>query len=89
MDAKTARKLAGVPEQEVALSEVQKIEKNIKEAAEKKQRMIYLWSPFWLGGYNSDPTWKEAVKILEARGFTVKFRYEERQFVDMGTEIHW
>lgn len=90
IDAKTARKLAKVPDEDVALEEVQKIEPRIKESAEKGNRMVYLSDNFWArGGYDMDPTWKAAVKVLEDRGFTVKFRYVELQFVDIGTEVHW
>ena len=90
IDASTARKLAGVGDEEVAQEEIDKIAPYIKGAAEKKQRMCYFTDKFWSrGGYDMDPTWKLAVKKLEEYGYTVKFRYEERQFVDMGTEVHW
>lgn len=90
IDAKKARELARVPDQEVAREKVKAIESDIEKAAKDGKRMVYLCDNFWsYGGYNSEPTWKAAVKILEDRGFTVKFRYMEYQFVDMGTEVHW
>jgi hypothetical protein len=90
MDAETARKLAGVPDEDFAKEQVSKVEKDIENAAKSKKRMVYLTDRFWAsGGYNVEPTWKLATEMLRKRGFTVKFRYEERQFVDMGTEVHW
>ena len=90
MDAKTARKLSGVPDEDLAKEQVAKAEKDIENAAKNKKRMVYLTGSFWAyGGYDVEPTWKLATKMLREKGFTVKFRYEERQFVDMGTEVHW
>ena len=69
---------------------------SIKERAEANHRYIKtgwnhkedqdLWS---CGGYVGTEDWKEAKKILENLGYTVKFRYTETQLVDMYTLVEW
>jgi hypothetical protein len=84
--AAEARELAGPTPQE----RVDAVYPRIREAAEKGQRSIQIGVDFWAHeGYKGSADYKEAVRLLEADGYTVKFYYEERQFVDMGTEISW
>ena len=84
--AAEARELSGPTPQE----HVDAVYPRIREAAEKGQRKIRIGVDFWAHeGYSRTAAYKEAVKILEDDGYTVKFYYEERQFVDMGTEIGW
>lgn len=93
--AKQAKEIAGPTAEEL----VYDLEDYIKEAANNKQRKIiphnkykgedYAFN-FWVSqGYKPTKKWKEAKKILEGLGYTVKFYYEERQFVDMYTIIEW
>ena len=84
--AQEARDLAGPTVQE----RVEDVYLLIRKAAQAKKRSIQLHDNFWVhGGYKPTEEWKEAVKILEGKGFVVKFFYEERQFVDMYTIVSW
>jgi hypothetical protein len=84
--AAEARRLAGPTVQE----RVNAVYPLIRKAAEKGKRTLVLTESFWVDeGYNPTVQYKEAVKLLENDGFTVKFFYEERQFVDMYTIVSW
>lgn len=84
--AEEARKLAGPTVQEF----VDEVYPMIREAATMKNREVKLQGDFWVyGGYKGTKEWLEAKSILEKDGFTVKFFYEERQFVDMYTIVKW
>ena len=84
--AAEARKLAGPTVQE----QVDLVYPLIREAAEKGKRSITLHDDLWVNGaYKGTVEYKQAVKILEGDGYTVRFFYEERQFVDMYTVVAW
>ena len=89
--ANEARLLSGETPEE----KVEAIQPLIEEAAKKGRRAIIIRDSnvgggMWVnGGYNSTDEWKECVEILRGLGYAVRFYYEERQFVDMGTEISW
>lgn len=84
--AAEARNLSGPTIEE----RVDVVHQMIREAAMQKQRQVVLRDDFWThGGYTPTAEYKEAVKILEADGYEVKFFYEERQFVDMYTVVKW
>lgn len=62
----------------------------IKKAAENKRRSTNLTSDFWVNeGYGRTNNYKQACKQLEALGFTVKYFYEELQFVNAYTIVSW
>jgi hypothetical protein len=83
--AHEARELAGptVEERVVAVYPL------IREAAEKKQRRVVLHDWWAHQGYAGSKDYKQACMILEGEGYTVRFFYEERQFVDMYTIVEW
>jgi len=84
--AEEARKLAGPSVQD----NVDDAYKLIRKAATEKKNSVNLYGDFWVrDGYASTPHWEEACDILRGSGFTVKFFYEERQFVDMYTVVEW
>lgn len=84
--AQEARELAGPSPQD----QVDWVYPHIRKAAGERKREIRLYDRFWTqGGYSSDPEWAAACDILRQDGFTVEFRYEERQFVDMYTRVSW
>jgi hypothetical protein len=84
--AAEARQLAGPSVQE----RVEAVYPKIREAAEKQLHQVALGGDFWVNeGYRGTPQWKEACELLRKDGFTVKFFYEERQFVDMYTVVEW
>jgi len=84
--AKEARELAGLTVQE----RVEAVYPMIRGAAEKRLRQVALHGDFWANeGYRKTPQWKEACELLRKEGFTVRFFYEERQFVDMYTVVEW
>ena len=84
--AAEARELSGPTPQE----RVDAVYPLIREAAEKGQRSIRIGVDFWAHeGYSGTAAYRDAVRLLEADGYRVEFYYEERQFVDMGTEISW
>jgi hypothetical protein len=84
--AEEARKLAG-PSIDSLLEEAYEL---IRDAASRGKSIVKLTTPDWSrGGYNTSPEWKAAKTALEADGFTVTFYYEERQFVNMYTEVRW
>lgn len=84
--ATEARELAG-PTVEERLGPVYDL---IREAATAKQREAHLKDDFWArGGYDQNPEYTKAVKILENDGFKVRFFYQESQFVDMYTIVEW
>ena len=91
--AKEARDLAGptVEEKVVGLSET-----ILKLASEGKRalRTSYDYDgnkELWItGGYNTTDEWKNAKKILEGFGYSVKYYYSEgSQFADAYTLIEW
>lgn len=62
----------------------------IQENAGKGLHRAVLRGEFWEhGGYNETGQYKVAKHKLEALGFTVKFIYQEQQFVNMYTEVCW
>lgn len=84
--ANEARGLAGPTPQE----RVEMLDDIIRKAAAAKQRSVALHDQFWVHeGYSQTADYKEACEILKKQGFTVKFFYEERQFVDMYTIVEW
>jgi hypothetical protein len=84
--AAEARKLVGPTVQE----RVDEVYPLIRKAAEAGQREIRLHGEFWENeGYSKTDDYKQACSLLEADGFGVRFYYEERQFVDMGTIVEW
>jgi len=84
--AAQARELAG-PTIEERVAEVYPM---IRAAASKGMRAIWMGTGFWAQeGYSNSTIFKEACDILRNDGFHVKFYYEQRQFVDMGTEVSW
>lgn len=84
--AAEARKISGPTVQE----RVDEVFPLIREAAEKKCRGVNLRDDFWVNeGYSKTKDYQEACKILETLGYTVKFYYMERQFVDMYTIVEW
>jgi len=85
--AAEARQLAGPSVQE----RVEEVYLKIREAAEKQLHQVALGGDFWANeGYRKTPQWKEACELLRKEGgFTVRFFYEERQFVDMYTVVEW
>lgn len=88
--AKEARDLAGPTFEERVEEQLELVYEQIKTAAEKKNRKTLLTSDFWTrGGYNNSNEYKAAVKKLEELGYTVKFFYEEYQFVNMYTIVEW
>lgn len=88
--AREARKLAGVADEQLIKEEVEKVYSLIRNAANDGRRILKLYTDFWVnGGYKSSPEWKAATKMLQDDGFSVKFYYEELQFVDMYTIVEW
>lgn len=83
--AHEARELAG-PTVEERVAAVYPL---IREAAEKKQRRVALHDWWANEGYAKSKDYKQACMILEGEGYTVRFFYEERQFVDMYTIVEW
>jgi hypothetical protein len=83
--AAEARKLAGPTVQE----RVDEVYPLIREAAEKGKRWINLHDWWADEGYRGSVEYKQACMILEGDGYTVKFFYEERQFVAMYTTVEW
>jgi pyruvate/2-oxoacid:ferredoxin oxidoreductase beta subunit len=84
--AEEARRLSG-PSIESLLGEAYEL---IRDAASRGKSFVRLITPDWTkGGYNTTEAWKQAKTALEADGFTVNYHYEERQFVDMYTEVKW
>lgn len=77
--AAEARELAGPTPQE----RVDAVYPQIREAAGKGRRSIRIGGDFWAHeGYGGTAAYKEAVRLLEADGYTVEFYYD-------GTEISW
>lgn len=63
---------------------------DIRAAADRKQREVFLHGDFWVhGGYSETADYKAARKMLQDLGYTVEFFYEERQFVNMYTVVKW
>jgi hypothetical protein len=88
--ADQARELAGPSPEEIIENALSQAYHAIRESANGKRRSVRLNTDFWThGGYKPTPEWKKVKEILENDGFTVKFFYEERQFVDMATIIEW
>jgi len=84
--AQEARKLAGPTVQE----RVDEVYTLIREAATEKKRFVNLRDDFWVNeGYSKTKEYQQACMILEGEGYTVRFFYEERQFVDMYTIVEW
>ena len=94
--AKEARKLAGVPDLEYVNDAVEKLCHTISALAKSGKRILRtgydhhgdddLWQT---GGYSQTKEWKAAVEKLQKLGFEVRFHYEQRQFVDLYTEVKW
>jgi hypothetical protein len=62
----------------------------IEAAAKAGYGSTVIRTDFWANdGYSKTKDWYAACEILKAFGYETKFFYEERQFVDMGTEITW
>jgi len=70
---------------EIKAKDKEKKERSLKTSWEHKEDRD-LWVD---GGYIQNSEWKEAKKILEDLGYTVKFVYKETQFVDMYTLVEW
>jgi len=88
--AQQARELAGPTFDERVEEQLEFAYEQIKTAAEKKNRKTILTSDFWTrGGYSGTDEYKAAVKQLEELGYTVRFFYEELQFVNMYTIVEW
>jgi len=88
--AKEARELAGPTLQEQLDEQLEYAYKRIRSAAEQKHRTTNLANEFWCHeGYKQTDLYKKAVKQLEELGYTVKFHYEELQFVNMYTVVEW
>lgn len=88
MKASEARVISGPTAEEYA----EDIEKYIRDAAEKKQRMVIIRSEpyaYWLYYKEQPQQVLDALKILKDSGYKVSLFYEERQFVDMGLQIEW
>ena len=84
--AKDARALTKQTPEEM----VEAADEAIKSAAMCGKYTIVLRGAQWSRpAYDNEPQWVAACKILTQRGFKVKMFYEERQFVDIGTEISW
>jgi hypothetical protein len=83
--AAEARRLAGPSIQE----RVDEVYPLIREAAENGGRSIDLHGWWADEGYSGSADWKQACKILEGDGYTVKFFYAEYQFVSMYTTVEW
>jgi hypothetical protein len=88
--AKEARELAGPTKEELIDEELALVYQKIEEAAKAKKRSIQLTSSFWTyGGYSGSESYYEAVRQLEDLGYSVKFHYEELQFVNIYTSVEW
>lgn len=88
--AKEARALAGPTLQEQLDEQLEYAYRQIRSAAEQQHHITRLVNGFWTkGGYDQTDLYKKAVKKLEELGFTVKFHYEELQFVTMYTIVEW
>ena len=86
LTAKEAREVAGPRVSDYVEEACQKI----RDAATQKKFEVRLNSTFWeTEGYSNTQMWRDVKTQLEELGFTVKFYYEERQFVNMGTVISW
>jgi hypothetical protein len=86
LTASEAKKISGLTAEE----EVAAIEDRIEKAAKEKKRQIELKSDFWISeGYDQTEKYLKACGILENNGYTVKFFYEELQFVNMYTIVSW
>lgn len=90
LTAAEARKIAGPTFEETVGQMVDAALKDVRAAAEKKQRSIALHGHEWVhGGYSRTKEWMAAVAMLHGLGFKVDFFYEERQFVNMYTTVEW
>ena len=88
--AKEARELAGPTFEERVKEQLDHAYKQIQSAAEKKLRSVNLTTEFWTrGGYYFTKEYKSACDKLKELEFTVRFVYEERQFVNMYTVVEW
>lgn len=88
--AKEAKEIAGPTLLEQLKEQLEYADKTIRSAAEQGHRVTRLSNEFWSrGGYDQSELYKKAVKELEKLGFTVKFFYEELQFVNMYTIVEW
>jgi len=84
--AAEARRLAGPS----VTDRVDEVFNLIRERATAGAHFLNLKDDFWTrDGYSKTADYQEAVKQLTAAGFTVKFFYEEHQFVDMYTVVEW
>jgi hypothetical protein len=90
LTAAEAREIAGPTFDEIVNLQVDSVCVLIREAATRKERNVVPRDSFWVdGGYSNTKEWLAAKGILETMGYTVKFIYEERQFVEMYTCISW
>lgn len=88
--AKEARELAGPTFEEKVNQALEYAYKEIQNAAENKRRSVNLTTDFWTrGGYDSTEEYKSACEKLRELEFSVRFVYEERQFVNMYTFVEW
>lgn len=85
--AAEAREISGPSVQE----RVEQVYALIIDAAHKGDRKVDLHGEFWAQqGYSGTDAYKEAVSLLEADGYVVKFYYKEHSFaVDMYTIVKW
>ncbi len=73
-----------------AESEVNKVYALIRIAASSGETKLHLHDAFWTRqAYEGSSEYNLACEILRADGYTVKFFYEENQFVDMYTIVSW
>lgn len=88
--AKEARQLSALSFEEKVEEELNYAYDEIREAAERKRRLVYLTTEFWSrGGYDQTDEYEAAVKKLGELGFEAKFFYQDGQFATMYTIVKW